>query len=92
MYFYAYNYGGTFLGTNLGNHVGGRSLVPRNMYTADTYPDWEHNMIRFANGVPTAVWYSQHDNGEAFTYGALLKSGLRVCSPHDSRFPTRAGD
>ena len=61
MYFYAYNYGGTFLGTNLGDHVG----------------DWEHNMVRFSNGVPTAVWYSQHSNGEAFTYDAVQKSGLR---------------
>lgn len=40
--------------------------------------DWEHNMVRFANGTPTAVWYSQHSNGEAFTYDAVQKSGLRV--------------
>lgn len=72
MYFYAFNYG-TFLSlTNdsdpsiidpfpIGNHVG----------------DWEHNMIRFVNGTPQAVWYSQHDNGEAFTYDCLEKEGLR---------------
>lgn len=68
MYFYAFNYG-TFLAIlndtldpyPIGNHVG----------------DWEHNMIRFQNGTPQAVWYSQHDNGEAFTYDCLEKSGIR---------------
>lgn len=35
-------------------------------------------MVRFANGTPTAVWYSQHSNGEAFTYKALNKTSLRV--------------
>jgi hypothetical protein len=38
----------------------------------------EHNMIRFKNGVPDAVWYSQHANGQAFKYSVLEKSGLRV--------------
>jgi len=61
MYFYAYNWGGIVLEQNLGNHVG----------------DWEHNMIRFKNGVPDLVWYSQHSNGEAFKYSILEKQGLR---------------
>jgi hypothetical protein len=71
MYFYAFNYGTflTFLNNPvlfdpypIGNHVG----------------DWEHNMIRFdSSGTPQAIWYSQHDNGEAFTYAAVEKSGLR---------------
>lgn len=29
--------------------------------------DWEHNMVRFQNGTPTQVWFSQHGFGEAFT-------------------------
>lgn len=62
MYFYAFNYGGEYFGFIIGDHVG----------------DWEHNMVRFANGLPTAVWYSQHSNGEAFTYEAVNKSGIRV--------------
>ncbi|KAF2709729.1 hypothetical protein K504DRAFT_467679 [Pleomassaria siparia CBS 279.74] len=60
MYFYAYNYGGNVLGSkklNFGNHVG----------------DWEHLMVRFSNGVPQAVWYSQHANGEAFKYDTVDK-------------------
>ena len=61
MYFYAYNQGVTILGQEIGDHVG----------------DWEHNMIRFSNGVPQAVWYSQHGNGEAFTYSCLEKQGVR---------------
>ena len=34
-------------------------------------------MIRFQNGIPSQVWFSQHDFGEAFTYDALEKQGLR---------------
>ncbi|KAF2108733.1 hypothetical protein BDV96DRAFT_605487 [Lophiotrema nucula] len=57
VYFWAFNWGGVVLGEQLGDHVG----------------DWEHNMIRFQNGIPKAVWYSQHANGEAFTFSALKK-------------------
>lgn len=34
-------------------------------------------MIRFENGMPTAVWYSQHSYGEAYTYNAVHKLGKR---------------
>lgn len=37
-------------------------------------------MVRFKNGEPQAVWYSQHDFGEAFSYSAVLKSGKRPIS------------
>ncbi|KAL2219209.1 hypothetical protein M432DRAFT_338204 [Thermoascus aurantiacus ATCC 26904] len=60
-YFYAYNQGNTVLGLEFGDHVG----------------DWEHNMIRFSNGVPQAIWYSQHSGGQAFTYSATEKQGQR---------------
>ncbi|KAE9961246.1 hypothetical protein EG328_004402 [Venturia inaequalis] len=63
MYYFAFNYGGIVLGKNVGNHIG----------------DWEHNMVRFQNGVPTAVWYSQHSSGQSFKYSAVPKdaSGFR---------------
>ena len=61
MYFYAYNLGNTVLYRELGDHIG----------------DWEHNMIRFQDGKPQAIWYSQHGNGEAFTYTAVEKKGVR---------------
>lgn len=37
-------------------------------------------MIRFANGVPQSIWYSQHANGSAYAFSAVLKddSGKRV--------------
>ena len=34
-------------------------------------------MVRFTNGAPQAIWYSQHANGQAFTYDAVEKSGER---------------
>ncbi|KAF4625016.1 hypothetical protein G7Y89_g13153 [Cudoniella acicularis] len=64
MYFYAYNQGNTVLSHELGDHIG----------------DWEHNMVRFQDGKPQAVWYSQHGNGEAFTYAAVEKNGIRPVS------------
>jgi hypothetical protein len=61
MYFYAYNLGNTVLFQELGDHIG----------------DWEHNMIRFQDGMPKEIWYSQHGNGEAFTYKTVEKQGVR---------------
>lgn len=46
-------------------------------------------MIRFTNGVPKAIWYSQHANGSAYTFSAAHKdvSGKRVSlTSHVSRF------
>lgn len=34
-------------------------------------------MIRFQNGKPSQVWFSQHSFGEAFTYDCLEKQGVR---------------
>jgi hypothetical protein len=61
MYFYAYNMGNTVLFQELGDHIG----------------DWEHNMVRFKDGKPEEIWYSQHNNGEAFDFSAVEKMGDR---------------
>ncbi|ETI28564.1 hypothetical protein G647_01014 [Cladophialophora carrionii CBS 160.54] len=58
--FYAYNQGNRVLGVpelEFGDHVG----------------DWEHTMLRFVNGTPQAMWFSQHSSGQAFTYAAVEK-------------------
>lgn len=52
------------LGLRFGNHVG----------------DWEHTMVRFVNGVPDTVYYSEHSNGAAYKYSAVEKIGVRPVS------------
>ena len=52
------------LGLRFGNHVG----------------DWEHTMVRFVNGVPDVVYYSEHSGGAACTYSPVEKSGDRPVS------------
>ena len=34
-------------------------------------------MVRFQDGTPSQMWFSQHAFGEAFTYKAVEKQGLR---------------
>lgn len=37
-------------------------------------------MIRFKDGHPSAVWYSQHEYGAAYTYATVPKIGVRPIS------------
>ncbi|KAI1816303.1 vacuolar sorting-associated protein [Poronia punctata] len=60
-FFYAYNLGQTVLGTRYGNHVG----------------DWEHAMIRFESGVPRAMFFSEHEGGQAYAWQAVEKKRNR---------------
>lgn len=60
-YFYSFNQGPAAKGHTVGNHMG----------------DWEHNMIRFHQGFPQWIWYSQHESGAAYTFGAVDKIGER---------------
>ncbi|KAF7550968.1 hypothetical protein G7046_g7853 [Stylonectria norvegica] len=60
-FFYSYNLGQTVLGIRFGNHVG----------------DWEHCMMRFENGVPRGVFFSEHEGGQAYAYEAVEKRGDR---------------
>ncbi|KAL8344151.1 hypothetical protein RB601_004599 [Gaeumannomyces tritici] len=57
-FFYSYNLGQTVLGVRFGNHVG----------------DWEHCMVRFVRGEPTAVFLSEHEGGQAYAWRALEKA------------------
>ncbi|KAI0399817.1 vacuolar sorting-associated protein [Xylaria palmicola] len=58
-FFYSYNLGQTVLATRYGNHVG----------------DWEHAMIRFESGVPRAMYFSEHEGGQAYAWKAVEKRG-----------------
>lgn len=61
-FFYSYNLGNLVFNIRFGNHVG----------------DWEHTMVRFQHGKPKYVYYSEHNFGSAYSYGAVEKIGKRV--------------
>ncbi|EMC95861.1 hypothetical protein BAUCODRAFT_109511 [Baudoinia panamericana UAMH 10762] len=67
-FFYSFNLGQEVFGIRFGNHVG----------------DWEHTMIRFRNGTPEAVYFSEHDFGDAYTWDAVEKYLL---DPNGTGFP-----
>lgn len=71
-FFYSYNLGNLVFNIRFGNHVG----------------DWEHTLIRFQYGKPKYVFYSEHNFGSAYSYGAVEKIGKRVSKSlsHVSRF------
>lgn len=60
-FFYSYNLGQTVLGIRFGNHVG----------------DWEHCMMRFENGEPRGLFFSEHEGGQAYAWEAVEKRGDR---------------
>lgn len=60
-FFYSFNLGNVVLNVRFGNHVG----------------DWEHTAIRFQNGEPKAVFFSEHNFGSAYSYEAVEKIGKR---------------
>lgn len=64
-FFYSYNLGQTVLNIRFGNHVG----------------DWEHCMVRFQNGVPRAMFLSEHAGGKAYTWRALEKRAQKGDTP-----------
>ena len=67
-YFYSYNLGNMVLNVRFGNHVG----------------DWEHSLVRFQNGKPKVVFFSEHNFGSAYSYSAVEKIGQRVCFLRDA--------
>lgn len=60
-FFYSYNYGGKTLDINFDDHIG----------------DWEHIMIRFNNGEPYAIYFSQHGAGSAYYWDVPNFNGER---------------
>ncbi|KAI9653486.1 MAG: Vacuolar protein sorting-associated protein 62 [Alyxoria varia] len=57
-WFFFYSYNlGNKVFVRFGNHVG----------------DWEHTAVRFKNGKPHAVYYSEHDFGNAYKWEAVEK-------------------
>lgn len=69
--FYFYFYANDHGALNIGNHVG----------------DWEHSMIRFVNETPSALWYSQHSNGQAFKYSTVQKYQDGIDNGRVSEYP-----
>ncbi|KAI0756378.1 hypothetical protein C8Q80DRAFT_1264442 [Daedaleopsis nitida] len=59
--FFSFNDGGKVIGIAFGDHVG----------------DWEHTMVRFVNGEPTAYYLSAHSGGSAYTFDAVEKTSGR---------------
>ena len=60
-FFYSYNLGQSVLGVRFGNHVG----------------DWEHCMVRFENGEPRGIFFSEHEGGQAYAWEAVEQRGER---------------
>jgi hypothetical protein len=51
------------------------------MHYGDHVGDWENNMIRFRDGEPQGIYYSQHVSGEVYNWGdgGLSMASERVC-------------
>ncbi|PSR99156.1 hypothetical protein BD289DRAFT_58182 [Coniella lustricola] len=54
-YFYSYNWGRPVIGLEFDLHVG----------------DWEHSMTRFVDGVPYAIYLSEHSAGSAYYWDVM---------------------
>ncbi|CAG9948541.1 unnamed protein product [Clonostachys rosea f. rosea IK726] len=66
-YFYSYNRGANITWVvEPFNRIFGAH--PPSFHFGDHVGDWEHNMIRFKNGEPTGLFYSQHDGGASFDW------------------------
>jgi hypothetical protein len=61
-FFYSFNLGNQVLGVRFGNHVG----------------DWEHTAIRFRDGEPIEVFFSEHEWGGAYHWVDCERRGKRV--------------
>ncbi|KAF2747136.1 hypothetical protein M011DRAFT_424134 [Sporormia fimetaria CBS 119925] len=60
-FFYSYNLGNKVFNVRFGNHVG----------------DWEHTLVRFQNGEPIGIFFSEHSHGEAYRFDVVSTIGKR---------------
>jgi hypothetical protein len=68
-FFYSFNLGNQVLGVRFGNHVG----------------DWEHTAIRFRDGEPIEVFFSEHEWGGAYHWKDCERQGKRVRRNHEKK-------
>jgi hypothetical protein len=69
-FFYSFNLGNAVYGVRFGNHVG----------------DWEHTVVRFRNGEPIQVFYSEHEWGSAYLWNDAEKFEKRASPFHAMAF------
>ncbi|SPJ74239.1 uncharacterized protein FTOL_03969 [Fusarium torulosum] len=68
-YFYSYNEGPniTQVLEPIDWFIGGKELAA-GLHFGNHVGDWEHNMVRFHNGTPVGVYYSQHVDGVGYKW------------------------
>ncbi|CAF3491548.1 unnamed protein product [Fusarium graminearum] len=66
-YFYSYDQGANISQVlpPLNSLAGG---MADGMHYGDHVGDWEHNFVRFRDGKPTGIYYSQHSSGAAYNW------------------------
>ncbi|KDN71289.1 putative vacuolar protein sorting-associated protein 62 [Colletotrichum sublineola] len=68
-YFYSYNEGPNITQVlEPFNHVVGGEKAASGMHFGDHIGDWEHNMIRFRDGKPVGIYFSQHVDGASYSW------------------------
>ncbi|KAH7010438.1 vacuolar protein sorting-associated protein 62 [Ilyonectria destructans] len=68
-YFYSYNEGPNVTQVlEPLNHLVDNEKIEAGMNFGDHVGDWEHNMVRFHNGTPVGIYYSQHVDGMAYDW------------------------
>ena len=82
-YFYSFNLGNTVAGWRFGNHVGDWGVLltsPPSRESALTLTGSmvEHTMVRFVDGQPIKMFFSEHSGGSAYRFAAVEKIGRRV--------------
>ncbi|KAJ4416806.1 hypothetical protein N0V82_006535 [Gnomoniopsis sp. IMI 355080] len=68
-YFYSYNRGANI--TQVLQPIKGliEGNIEPGMHFGDHVGDWEYNMVRFRDGKPTGIYFSQHSDGAAYEWG-----------------------